>query len=105
MFFALYNGGPQTVAWSVLIVYFGVIAQQASIAEMASTIPIAGAQYHWTYNLAPPKWKRFITWMQGWMTWFGWVSLLAGIANITAIILQQLAVVNHPSYVLKTWHA
>ncbi len=63
MFFALYNGGPQTFAWSVVIVYFGAIAQAASIAEMASTMPIAGAQYHWTYNLAPPKWKRFVTWM------------------------------------------
>ncbi|OAG37287.1 hypothetical protein AYO21_08472 [Fonsecaea monophora] len=104
MFFALYNGGPQTFAWSVVIVYFGAIAQAASIAEMASTIPIAGAQYHWTYNLAPSNMKRFITWMQGWMTWFGWVSLLAGIANITAIILQQLAMLNHPSYVPETWH-
>lgn len=104
MFFALYNGGPQTFAWSIVIVYFGAIAQAASIAEMSSTIPIAGAQYHWTYHLAPSRIKRFITWMQGWMTWFGWISLLAGIANITAIILQQLAVLNHPGYVPKTWH-
>ena len=32
------------------------------------------------------------------------VSLLAGIANITAIIVQQLAMLNNPSYVPKTWH-
>jgi amino acid transporter len=104
LFFALYEGGPQVFAWSIVVVYFGAIAQAASIAEMASTVPIAGAQYHWTYHLAPSGIKRFVTWMQGWMTWFGWVSLLAGIANITAIILQQLAVLNNPSYVPKTWH-
>jgi hypothetical protein len=87
-----------------VIVYFGAISQAASIAEMASTIPIAGAQYHWTWHLAPARYKRFITWMQGWMTWFGWISLLAGIANITAIIVQQLAILNNPNYVPETWH-
>ena len=104
MFFALYNGGPQTFAWSVVIVYFGAVAQAASVAEMASITPIAGAQYHWTYNLCPTSIRRFATWMQGWMTWFGWVSLLAGIANITAIILQQMAAMNYPSYTPQTWH-
>ena len=32
---------------------------------MASIQPIAGAQYHWTYALAPTGAKRFITWIQG----------------------------------------
>ena len=65
MWFALYNGGPQTFAWSILIVYAGALAQSASLAEMASIQPIAGAQYHWTYHLAPERCKRFITWVQG----------------------------------------
>jgi choline transport protein len=65
VFFALYNGGPQTFAWSILIVYAGALAQAASLAEMASIQPIAGAQYHWTHHLAPERFKRFITWMQG----------------------------------------
>lgn len=65
LWFALYNGGPQTFAWSVVIVYAGALAQSASLAEMASIQPIAGAQYHWTYHLAPERWKRLITWMQG----------------------------------------
>ena len=104
MYFALYEGGPQVFAWSILIVYFGAISQAASIAEMASTVPIAGAQYHWTYHLAPQRVKRFTTWMQGWMTWFGWVSLLAGASNITAIIVQQLVMLNNPDYVPQSWH-
>jgi choline transport protein len=40
----------------------------------------------------------------GWLTWFGWVSLLAGIANITAIILQSLISLNNPNYVPERWH-
>jgi choline transport protein len=68
MWFALYQGGPQVFAWSIVIVYFGAIAQAASLSEMASTIPIAGAQYHWTWNLAPGNIKRFATWVQGYST-------------------------------------
>jgi hypothetical protein len=61
----LTNGGPQALIWGVLIVIVGAMAQSASLAEMASMQPIAGAQYHWTHYLAPPSQKRFITWMQG----------------------------------------
>ena len=100
----LYNGGPQTLAWGILVVAAGALAQSASLAEMASLQPIAGAQYHWTHYLAPPSQRRFITWMQGWITWFGWVSLLAGVANTTAYMLQSLVVVNNPSYVPERWH-
>lgn len=42
----LYNGGPQTLAWGTLIAIVGGLAQSASLAEMASILPIAGAQYH-----------------------------------------------------------
>lgn len=104
MWFALYNGGPQTFAWSVIIAYVGALAQSASLAEMASIQPIAGAQYHWTWALAPTGCKRFVTWMQGWVTWFGWISLLAGIANVNAGLLQSLASLNNPDYVPEQWH-
>ena len=60
-----WNGGPETLAWGCLIVVIGALAQSASLAEMASIQPIAGAQYHWTYFLAPARQRRFITWMQG----------------------------------------
>lgn len=61
----LSNGGPEALAWGIVIVVFGAMAQSASLAEMASMQPIAGAQYHWTHYLAPTNQKKFITWMQG----------------------------------------
>lgn len=48
MYFALFNGGPQTFLFSFIIVFFGAISQAASLGEMASIQPVAGAQYHWT---------------------------------------------------------
>ena len=41
----LWNGGPQALAWGILIVVSGALAQSASLAEMSSAQPIAGAQY------------------------------------------------------------
>jgi choline transport protein len=104
MYFALYNGGPNTFVFSSVIVFFGAIAQAASLAEMASIQPVAGAQYHWTYHLAPNGIKRFATWIQGWSTWFGYVSLLAGIANVTIILLEATIQLNHDDYTPGGWH-
>jgi choline transport protein len=41
----LINGGPRALVWGILIVVAGALAQSASLAEMASAQPIAGAQY------------------------------------------------------------
>lgn len=49
MYFALYNGGPRAWFFSYIIVFTGVLFQAASLAEMASIQPVAGAQYHWTW--------------------------------------------------------
>lgn len=42
--------------------------------------------------------------MQGWITWFAWVSTLAGVANTTAYMLQSLIAANYPNYVAEAWH-
>lgn len=42
--------------------------------------------------------------MQGWITWFAWVSTLAGIANGSAYMLQSVVAVNYPAYVPQAWH-
>ena len=71
---------------------------------MSSKQPIAGAQYHWTWDYAPPQYRRFITWMQGWITWFAWISLLAGIVNIIANMTTVIVTTSYPDYVVQGWH-
>ncbi|KAK5051421.1 hypothetical protein LTR84_003073 [Exophiala bonariae] len=74
------------------------------MAELGSILPIAGAQYHWTHILAPDNSRKFITWMQGWVTWFAWVSALAGSTSGEAAILQGLIAANFPGYTPERWH-
>lgn len=99
-----YNGGPQTLAWGIILVVLGALTQALSMAELAAIQPIAGAQYHWTHFLAPENHKRFITWMQGWVTWFAWVSALAGSTSSEGNILLGLVTTNYPSYTYQPWH-
>ena len=40
----------------------------------------------------------------GWVTWFAWVSLLAGVSNTAAALIQELLELNYPSYVPQRWH-
>ena len=99
----LYNGGPASLAWGSLFAIAGGLAQSASLAEMSSMLPIAGAQYHWTAYLAKSRHARFITWLQGWTTWFAWISLLCSSVNFTAYIVQGIATMNYPSWVPERW--
>ncbi|KAF2217704.1 hypothetical protein CERZMDRAFT_63866 [Cercospora zeae-maydis SCOH1-5] len=101
---AFYNGGPRALVWGFFIVVPGVLCQAASIAELASVQPIAGAQYHWTWQFAPPSARKFVTWLQGWITWFSWIALLAGVTNIASNCMMVIVVANHPDYVVKGWH-
>ncbi|KAK8061669.1 GABA permease [Apiospora phragmitis] len=100
----LYNGGPRAIFWGGFLTVAGALTQAASIAEMSSLQPVAGAQYHWTYLLAPKSVNRFMCYLQGWASWFGYVALLAGVANTTAIQLEGIVQFNHESYVPGGWH-
>ncbi|KXT02185.1 hypothetical protein AC578_5962 [Pseudocercospora eumusae] len=104
MSFALYAGGPQIMVWGMLIAWIGAMAQAASLAEMASIQPIAGAQYHWTWAFAPAKARRFLTWLQGYVTWFAYLSLMCSIAQLTSSIFLSLASFMHPGYEPQSWH-
>lgn len=92
------------MVWGFFVVIPGVLCQVASLAELSSVQPIAGAQYHWTDYLAPPRYRRFITWMQGWITWFSWIAILAGVVNVQANVATTLVSASYPDYIAKGWH-
>ncbi|PNS18834.1 Choline transport protein [Sphaceloma murrayae] len=99
-----FNGGPRSLIWGQILVIIGATAQALTLAELASILPIAGAQYHWTDMLAPEKHRRFITWMQGWVTWFAWVSTLGGSASSMGFVMQGMIAESFPDYGQEGWH-
>ncbi|KAG6362755.1 hypothetical protein INS49_007849 [Diaporthe citri] len=101
--FALINGGPRTLFFGMIIAVVGALAQAACLGEMASMIPVAGAQYHWTWHMAPERIKMFATWIQGWTAWFGYVALQAALANVLVVQLESLITLNSETYVAGGW--
>lgn len=98
MWYALVNGGPAAYLFNLILVLSGALAQAAVFGELASILPIAGAQYYWTFAFAPPKYRMFLTWMQGWATWLGYIAVLAGSFNANALCFEGSILVNHPNY-------
>lgn len=101
----LYAGGPVALIWGWFLTFSGNLALATSVAEMASMCPISGAQYHWTYMFAPPKWHIPITFMQGWVTVFAWQAVTTSVTYIVATQWQGLVVLNWPNYVFERWHS
>lgn len=62
---ALFNGGPSTLVYGMLLSSFGSSAMAATLGEMASINPSVGAQYRWTAILAPRNCNpRFLGYLQ-----------------------------------------
>lgn len=74
-------GGPVVNGWGWPVVMCATLLVAASMAEIASAIPTAGAVYHWSALLGGPGW--------GWFTaWFNLVGQLATTAGIDYGIAQ-----------------
>ena len=74
-------GGPVVNGIGWPIVTFFTLAVAASMAEIASAVPTAGAVYHWSALLGGPGW--------GWFTaWFNFIGQMATTAGIDYGIAQ-----------------
>ncbi|KAL9109285.1 MAG: hypothetical protein Q9227_006040 [Pyrenula ochraceoflavens] len=99
----LYNGGPVALVYGFLVCLAGTTALASSFGEMASILPVAGAQYHWAADLAPFA-PQFFSLMQGWMTVLAWIAGVAVAPFFVSTQITGLLVLNYPDYVHQRWH-
>ena len=90
--------------YGFIIAAIGSTALAASLGEMASIVPVAGAQYHWTADLAPFA-PHFFSLIQGWTTVFAWIATAAIAPYFVATQIQGVIVLNYPDYLPERWHA
>ncbi|MBI4196351.1 MAG: amino acid permease [Deltaproteobacteria bacterium] len=79
-------GGPMVYGWGWPIVTFFTLFVVASMAEIASAYPTAGAMYHWASVLGGPDWG----WFTAWFNFIGQVAVLAGVDYGIALFLAPL---------------
>lgn len=68
----LNNGGPVALVYGFLFAFIGTLCTCSSLAEYASMSPTSAAQYRWAAELAPRRHFRIVSWILGWITFWGW---------------------------------
>lgn len=79
-------GGPGMMGFGWTIVAFFVMLVAASLAELASAIPTAGALYHWAAALKEVR----IGWYTAWINLIGQIGIVAGIDYSCALFADPL---------------
>ena len=83
---ALNNGGPVAIIWGWLLVSVFTTLVAMAMAEIASSMPTAGALYFWASRLGGPAWG----WFTGWFNLVGQISVTAGIDYGGGVITTAL---------------
>jgi choline transport protein len=74
------SGGPMMIIYGIMIIACISTCIGISLSELVSAFPEnSGGQYYWTFQLAPPKYKRFWAYMCGSMAWFGSIFTSASV--------------------------
>ena len=95
--YGLEMGGPleMTLGWPLATLFTLTVA--ASMAELCSAYPTAGAMYHWAADLGGPG----AGWLVAWLNIFGLIAAQAGINYSCAqFILPFLGVASTPRNLL-----
>ena len=79
-------GGPAEMAFGWPLVTLFTLTVAMSMAELASTLPTAGAMYHWSSRLGGKGW----VWFTAWFNIIGNITVLAGIDYGCAQFLTPL---------------
>ncbi|KAF3037433.1 hypothetical protein E8E11_003723 [Didymella keratinophila] len=102
---SLYNGGAAGGIWMLVVVCFGMFHVMLSLAELVSTAPTAGGQYHWISEFSPRKYQKKLSYITGWLCVIAWQTGMAGTAFAVANQLTALIALNKPNYVIQGWHS
>ena len=102
----LTNGGPSGVIYGYILVWAGMFSLMATLAELVSMAPTSGGQYHWVSMLAPQRYQKFFGYITGWLTITGWQATLSSSGLLTGTLIQNIALLTHPSYAekMEAWH-
>lgn len=99
----LNNGGPAGLVYGFLIAWLSTLSVYTVISELASMAPIAAGQYYWVYMLAPPRYKKFSSYIIGWLTSLAWIATTATETIFAGTMIQGLIILDNPDYDSKQW--
>ncbi|KIK32436.1 hypothetical protein CY34DRAFT_19056 [Suillus luteus UH-Slu-Lm8-n1] len=79
LFYAIPNGGPFAMVWGWAIAWPFIMCIGLAMAELASSAPTSGGLYYWTYSLASPRCRNFLSWIVGYSNT---IETITGVASV-----------------------
>lgn len=96
------GGSPVLIYGFILAVTFDLLICY-SLAEIASAYPHSSAQVHWTYVLAPQRFKRVASFVVGILSCAGWIFACFSSTYVAASFVFSLVNVYKPEFVPTNW--
>ncbi|MCO5549742.1 hypothetical protein L7F22_003215 [Adiantum nelumboides] len=106
IFIGLGAGGPTSVLWGTVVGTFAALTISISLAELCHLMPTKGAQYHWTFLLAPNRSSdkyRFLSYLSGWLGTAGWLCLTSTAPLLSAQNVLTNVQLYHPNFIPGVW--
>ncbi|KAG4281784.1 hypothetical protein FPRO06_10688 [Fusarium proliferatum] len=101
----LVSGGAVSLVYGVIVAFVGSLCSASSLAELASSYPTAGGQYHFVAKLSPKTSRPLTSWLAGYISTLGWIASAGSAPFLAGTQIQGLLVLNYPdSYVFQRWH-
>lgn len=96
-------GGTPLFFWGFIVMTIVGLATATTLAELASAIPHPGGQYIWVNRLAPPKYKRFLSYVTALVSWLAAVA--TGSSSCLSVPTGVCAIISflNPDFVYKRW--
>ncbi|KAI5456040.1 amino acid/polyamine transporter I [Mariannaea sp. PMI_226] len=100
---SLGGGGRVVFVWGLLLVSVMAFCIAISLGELSSAMPHAGGQYYWASRLAPPKFRRELSYLVGFLSWGGAIVTAASATLAIPQFILGMAVLVQPKFVIKSW--
>ncbi|KAF5240691.1 hypothetical protein FAUST_4217 [Fusarium austroamericanum] len=99
----LSSGGPALIVYGFIFVTVASAFVALSLAELTSSYPTAGGQYHWAAAIAPSKYARPASFFTGYFNLAAYIVGTAGSVLILAQFIVAMAIMMNPDFVFERW--
>ncbi|KAH6880033.1 amino acid/polyamine transporter I [Thelonectria olida] len=96
-------GGSPLFFWGFLLMAGVGLATATTLAELASAMPHPGGQYIWVNRLAPPRSRRFLSYITAIISWVAAVATGASACLSVPVGVCTTITLLNPNFVYKRW--
>ncbi|KAG7452001.1 amino acid transporter [Guyanagaster necrorhizus] len=84
-------GGPVSMVWGWLSGCAFIICIALAMSELGSSAPTSGGLYYWTFKYSSPRYRKFFSWLIGYVNTIGYIAGVAGVDYSCAVAILTAA--------------